>query len=173
MPVKRRKERWRPVPEWEGWYSVSDQGRVRSETRTAPHGRSGTRELPGHMLRPQPDSYGYPSVQLSAAMVPHQRVVHRLVWLAFRGETDLEVTHKNGDKTDNRIENLAAVPHKETCARGERNPRAKLTDSKVREIRRRLDAGATYAAIAEPLDVSSSAVGAIARGQAWTHVGDS
>lgn len=34
------------------------------------------------------------------------KLEHRLIALAFLGESKLDVNHKNGDKSDNRIENL-------------------------------------------------------------------
>lgn len=39
--------------------------------------------------------------------------VHRLVALAFLGDSDLEVNHKNGVKDDNRVENLEYVTSKQ------------------------------------------------------------
>ena len=44
-------EHWRPVPDWEGLYGVSDRGRVRSEPRYVQ--RSTTRyRVAGRILRP-------------------------------------------------------------------------------------------------------------------------
>jgi hypothetical protein len=47
----RMTEHWRPVPDWEGLYGVSDRGRVRSEPRYVQ--RSTTRyRVAGRILRP-------------------------------------------------------------------------------------------------------------------------
>ena len=40
-------------------------------------------------------------------------LVHRLIMNLFVGESDLDVNHKNGIKTDNRLENLEYVTRKE------------------------------------------------------------
>ena len=66
-------ERWLAAPGWEGFYAVSDYGRVRSF-----HGV-------GRLLTLRPDSDGYPGVVLSGRgrLVP--RKVHQLVLVAFVG----------------------------------------------------------------------------------------
>jgi len=57
----------------------------------------------------KPDHYGYPSIGIDGKMVK----VHRLVLLAFIGESELQVDHKNQVKTDNRLCNLHYVTHQE------------------------------------------------------------
>ena len=54
--------------------------------------------------------------------------------------------------------------------RGERNPRAKLTESDVRLIRTLGAHGLTQRAIAEKFEVSKRAVEAVLTGQSWRHV---
>jgi len=51
---------------------------------------------------------GYPSVALSQGGVVTKLYVHRLVLLAFWGQPlpGEEACHNNGDRTDNRLENL-------------------------------------------------------------------
>lgn len=50
-------EVWRPVPDWEGFYSVSDRGRVRSEPRYVyrPTIARGYR-VAGRVLNPTPEA---------------------------------------------------------------------------------------------------------------------
>jgi len=54
--------------------------------------------------------------------------------------------------------------------RGERNPRAKLTESDVRLIRALGAHGLTQRAIAAKFEVSKRAVEAVLTGQSWRHV---
>lgn len=94
---------WRAIAGFVG-YEVSRTGLVRSLDRRVPSSR-GTRLSRGRLLKPQRLSRtGYMQVELSGA----KRAVHRLVATAFLGDppTGYVVNHKNGDKEDNRVENL-------------------------------------------------------------------
>ncbi len=97
-------EEWRPVVGYEGWYSVSNLGRVRREK-----GGCGTRA--GKILNTQcPSSSGYLQVGLSTGRSATQRslAVHVLVAETFLGARPdgCGVNHLNGLKTDNRAANL-------------------------------------------------------------------
>ncbi len=54
--------------------------------------------------------------------------------------------------------------------RGEKNPRAKLTESDVRLIRTLGAHGLTQRAIAAKFEVSKRAIEAVLTGQSWRHV---
>lgn len=93
-------ERWRAVPGWADLYEVSDQGRVRSLQRGGPR-----------LLRPQ-GRRGYLRVALTSrprGKPRRWRPVHQLVLEAFHGPRPLGqvARHLNGDRTDNRADNLA------------------------------------------------------------------
>ena len=177
-------DEWRPVPGFEGWYDVSDTGRVRSLPRTV-HVRQRLRNgmvatvakrLRGQMLRPGIASNGYATVSLRGDTF----CVHALVAAAFMGPKpeDTEVCHNNGDKTDCRVSNLRYDTRREngvdmdahgTRVRGERYPNAKLNTHAAREIRR-LRYSVTQAELARMFDVSPSAVQAVHDGRTWRHV---
>ena len=57
----------------------------------------------------KPNHYGYPSICIDGKLVK----VHRLVLLAFIGDSEQDVDHKNQIKTDNRLCNLHYVTHLE------------------------------------------------------------
>ena len=56
-------------------------------------------------------------------------------------------------------------------AKGEQHHSAKLTDGDILEIRRRRADGETVSSIAAGFGISSTHVSAIARGDAWAHIG--
>ena len=105
-------EEWRPVPGAEGYYSVSSLGRVRSEP--LPHPCVGRQR--GRVLKLSRDSKGYLIFKLC---LPGERgrttKAHRAVAAAFLGPPagDAQVNHRNGDKSDNRPENLEYVSCRE------------------------------------------------------------
>lgn len=92
---------WRAVPGYEGLYEVSDDGQVRSLPRF--HVR---RE---RILALTSKSAGYPHVRLcrtKASQISFK--VHVLVARAFIGlpSPGQEIRHLNGDRMDNRLDNL-------------------------------------------------------------------
>ena len=91
-------EQWKYVKGYEGLYSVSTEGKVVSH-RT------------GIELKPAVNHKGYFVAQFSHSGKRKNMKVHRLVALAFIPNPDNlpEVDHINGDRQDNRVENLRWV----------------------------------------------------------------
>jgi hypothetical protein len=77
-------ERWRPLPDWSGWYEVSDRGRVRSLDRIIYRRNGVPYRARGRILTPQqhPPSW-VTTVTLSRAGHKHNASVHLLVKEAF------------------------------------------------------------------------------------------
>jgi hypothetical protein len=110
-------EEWRPVRGFEGLYSVSNMGRVRSESRVIAHKHTGTRRIASRILRPglcgpkgHPQGQ-YRHVLLSKNDIQTHRSVHSLVAEAFLGYVvgrDV-VKFCNDNRADNSLGNLYVV----------------------------------------------------------------
>lgn len=105
-------EQWRRVPEYEGIYEVSDQGRVKSVARTVAR-RSrwgGTLEYPiaERILQPGKHADAYLTVCLYRDGHIKTISVHTLVLTAFVGPRPegQEACHLSNVKSDNRLRNL-------------------------------------------------------------------
>lgn len=130
-------EIWRPVVGFEGYYEVSNQGNVRSVERYVNAKLGSKKLLAGLVLKKCIDKYGYDRVCLSVKQKRKYCQVHRLVMLAFAGEIvgKKEVNHKNGIKTDNRLENLEWVTTSENQKHAFRTGLSKpVNEKKVAKI---------------------------------------
>ena len=101
-------EQWLPVVGYDGYYSVSNLGRVRSESRTVMDKNGNRRRLPQKILKPDKKPSGHLVVSLWRNRNREKPYVHRLVLEAFVGEAPpgTQACHWNDDKEDNRLENL-------------------------------------------------------------------
>ena len=93
---------WKKIEGYEGFYEVSSDGQVRSMDRVD----SADRKLKGRTLKMRQAPNGYLFVHLCINGIKAGKSVHRLVAEAFHGDSDKWVNHINGDKLDNRAENL-------------------------------------------------------------------
>lgn len=158
-------EAW--IPGHEGRYSIRTDGTVLGH-------RAGGRPYP---IAPRRSArQGHLKVTIGWPREHHW--VHRLVLEAFVGPAPegAVARHLNGDPTDNHLENLAWGTQAENCldtvahgrsARGERNPRAKLTEETVREIRRLLNRGVPGGRVATEFGISPATVSEIKSGRLW------
>lgn len=110
---------WVPINGYEGLYEVSSAGVIRSLPRVDRFGRS----IPGVVLKLYKHSSGYSSVGLCKCGVKTQYLVHRIVASNFIGQPPegFVANHINGNKKDNRVENL------EWCSMADNNKHAHRT----------------------------------------------
>lgn len=172
------RELWHWVVGYEGLYMVSNMGNVMGVPKNAQS---------GHLIKQQenPKGRGYMAVCLCKDNVKKKFAVHRLVATAFIPNLDRkpEVNHKNGNRADNRVENLEWSTRSENESHAYRvlgkepqrywkgKPRLfarKLTDEQVREIRKddrpSRQVGLEYG-------VSKTTIQGIRKGKLYTDVG--
>lgn len=111
-------EVWKPVTEYNGYYEVSDLGRVRTVDRQVPHKRHGFIQLKSQIIKPTPCLKNGKLVALYVGLwresKRRNRQVHSLVLEAFVGScpSGLECCHNDGDPSNNQLENLRWDTHK-------------------------------------------------------------
>lgn len=102
-------EIWKEIIDYEGLYSVSNLGNVKSLGRTIPHNHHRCMMiLKEKTLKYGISKSGYPNVCLYKNNKQKTFRIHRLVAIHFIKNTGnkIEVNHINGIKTDNRLINL-------------------------------------------------------------------
>ena len=111
------KEIWRDIPGYEGYYKASNLGVIKSQDRHVSHCRSksGSCFLKGKIKKYESDKNGYYKINLSKEGSTVKFFVHRLIASAFiiNPEKKFYINHRNGIKTDNRVENLDWCTHSE------------------------------------------------------------
>jgi hypothetical protein len=103
-------EIWKDVVGYEGYYQVSNLGRVRSLDRVLdkPNILTGGPTVRKGKILKQVENFGYLLVNLCVHDKRQAHRVHRLVLEAFvpNPENKPQTNHKNGNKKDNRLYNL-------------------------------------------------------------------
>lgn len=132
------KEIWKDVLGWEGYYQISNLGRIKSLIR-----RGRKKEI---ILKEGRDRGGYSHVSGYKNKKQKSFLIHRIVLQSFLGKSDLEGNHKDGNKQNNFLENLEYCTPSENIKHsykigiksnvGEKNPRHKLKEWDIKIIRK-------------------------------------
>ena len=175
-------ERWLPVVGFEGFYEVSDHGRVRSVGRLLPaSGRMNARTLAGRILRPRPSCGGYLGVNISVGGRSIDCKIARLVLSAFvrPPETGEVCNHVDFDRTNNCLSNLEWATQRENLDHSRRAGRmqtgethwmAKLSDADVRSIRAMAESGCKQRSLAAVFGVTEQTISRVVLRQLWRSV---
>jgi hypothetical protein len=135
-------EEWRAVKGFEGWYEISDMGRIRSLDRVIHHiedkvyNKSKIQINEGKILTPQANNRGYYYIMLYRNSKHYKRYIHRLVAEAFLPAPPKSyrvVNHISGNHQDNRKENLEWCTQKQNINHAFDNGLVK-TRKRVRSI---------------------------------------
>lgn len=166
-------EVWKDAPGFEGFYLVSDTGRVKTlykNTHGAIYRRPGLSGDKGGQ---------YWSVSLYRDGKCKMFKVHRLVALTFLDNPfSLPcVNHIDGNKLNNRVENLewCTYSHNNKHAhaiglRTSRQGRGRLTEDKVLYIREKCSDAESIKEVAKELNVKRNYIYIILRREAWAHI---
>ena len=171
-------EEWREIEGFDGFYQISNTGKVRSQGDNRGN-KSGKWRL--RSLSKTHD--GYLKVRLIHKKKDKTCRVHVLVARAFIPNPDNfdTVNHKDGDKTNNHVDNLEWTNRSQQmihayqnglkkAVRGSENSQAKLTDDDVRYIRthyKRQSREFGTVALGKKFGVTNVVIGKIIRGETY------
>lgn len=114
-------EIFKDVTGYEGRYQVSNLGRVKSLARAIPKSNGQVQRRKERILKDGKDKNGYRLVGLCIKGVMSTKKVHQLVAIEFLNHTpswmNIVVDHINNDKTDNRVENLQLITHRQNISK--------------------------------------------------------
>lgn len=173
-------EVWKDIPGYVGEYQASSLGRVKSLRRLV-NCKGGVRIVAEKIKAATLNNQnGYLAVTLRTR---DTKSVHSIVAMAFFGDRPEAntVNHKDGNKQNNRLNNLEYVPHKENIAHairtgltdnnGENNGCSKMSEAQVVEAHGLYASGMSMKAVAEQFGVRKQAIGKIVLGHRWSHLG--
>lgn len=116
------KEIWKDIPNYEGYYQVSNLGNVRSIDRIV-NGRGIAKiKLKGKIKKYIIDNVGYNTVGLSKKSKVNNYRIHVLVAIAFLNHKPnghkTVVDHIDGNKQNNKLSNLQLISHRHNVIKG-------------------------------------------------------
>lgn len=174
-------EEWRDVSGFEGFYQVSNLGRVRSLDRVIKSCDGRSYSCKGQLLKPRLKK-GYLCLHLSNKPRNYHVTVHRLVALSFVDGyfEGAQINHIDGVKTNNTPANLefctSAHNVNHSIATGLRDNfgvkhwACKLTEDQVLEIRKLYSEGMTQTAIAKIYGLTIAAIGKVVHRKRWKDI---
>ena len=166
-------EIWKDIQGYEGYYQISNQGRVKSFHNKNPK-----------ILKLSVTKFGYHRVELNLKGHAKKHSVHRLVAMTFipNPHKYKVINHIDGNKLNNIPENLEWCTYQENTKhavdtgllvkpKGELNGSSKLTEKQVIEIRKLYETGNyKQVELAEMYGLHKQYVNLIIHRRRWNHV---
>ena len=176
-------EEWKDIKDYEGFYQVSNKGRIKSVDREVKAGFGSTRIVKGRIMKTDLSNSGYLRVCGCKENKKFKIEVHRAVIEAFipNPKNKPECNHKDGIKTNNHVDNLEWATRSENqrhafdnglknIPKGSNHHNTSLTEDDVRDIKKHLKDGLTQQTIADFYGVHSSTISNINTKKNWAHV---
>lgn len=171
---------WKPIQNFDDLYEISDEGLVRSVTRTIRDNKQHEYTHKGKILKPNVLPNGYLVVYLRKNGKTYPKYVHRLTAEAYLPNPNHLpiVNHKNGDKSNCKATNLEWSTYADNNQhvydtglhkRGEGHYKSMLTENMVREIRKN-GKYADYETIGQQYGVSKATIRDVLLYRTWRHV---
>ncbi|HEX4875751.1 MAG TPA: NUMOD4 motif-containing HNH endonuclease [Chitinophagaceae bacterium] len=150
-------EIWKQINGYEGYYEVSNLGRVKSLNRVVYRGLN-EMNISEKILNPSSLKNGYLYVSLASQSGIKKHLVHRLVATAFLSNSENKycVNHIDGIKTNNVLLNLEWATHTENSAHAKNKGLAKwATGSKAGKSKKIINkaTGVVYNSIREAAQI--------------------
>lgn len=175
-------EIWRDYLGYEGRFQVSNFGRFKSLARMRKSRGGCLCPVKEKILSPRISGRGYEDVYLKKDGIGRPVSVHRAVLETFFGPcpAGMQACHNDGNPRNNKLSNLRWDTSKNNNADrikhgtdpvGERNPRAKVTDDNVRQIRKLYATGMyTQQQIADRYGIHQTMISCIVHRTTWKHI---
>lgn len=164
-------EEYRAIKGFESMYKVSNLGNLMSIDRFIKHSNGGDKFIKGGIKNSRLNKCGYLRSNLKNKGNSYDVLIHRLVAEAFIPNEDnkTHVNHKNGVKTDNRVENLEWVTDSENKVHAVklRLIKTKLTDDQAIEINK---SKLSNRKLAEIYNVDSTIIWRIKNNKSYKHL---
>jgi len=158
---------FRLIPECRGLYEVSKCGTVRN-VKTK------------RVIKPELNSKGYFRLNLRSVKALKKRIfVHRAVMAAWRSESSSIVNHKDGDRTNNHIDNLEYCTYSENglhaaklglLKTGEEHRCTNLNNIDIQILRKLREVGHTYKLLGEIFCIDPKSAWNIVNRKTWKYV---
>tara|TARA_R110000751_G_scaffold147276_1_gene251847 strand:- start:626 stop:1198 length:573 start_codon:yes stop_codon:yes gene_type:complete len=120
--MNNQKEEFRDIPNYEGFYQVSNLGRVKSLKRSRIDSIGRKQQTKEIFLKPRQDKDGYLIVSLCSLSNKKTKSVHQLVAITFLNHTPngingLVVDHRDNNKLNNNINNLRLTTQRDNTSK--------------------------------------------------------